>query len=393
MAPGGGRGGRTQDDVVEMGGQTLKRVMDAASKQWVYRPVDKASGEVISKAAFEEKQREERRMRAENDPKKQAEREKQWAAQQRAEIRNMRVEESQKMRREEHVRKLESGLVERRKPRRTKIANVPEPKLLLELREEMRVAVANGVRTKNPGQFAFIKTALDAEEAKHDAKVKAAREKAYQAERKKRGVKGEAWGGSDEYNSSDEEVVVRGSLADLDDPDYRRGPVPDVANGGGRGGGSLAAPRFPARVHDTSGDDNTRALNVPRPQSRRDGGGKGGGKGGTGSGGRGGGRGAGGGCNDDDAPELRASGDGNKVGRGGAKGEGASKLPAPKPLAEAMAAVDLGDKGSKEGRGRGGGRGGSGRGGGGRGGRGGRGRGGGRGGGGRGVPSQPLFEP
>ena len=109
----------------------MKRVMDDTTKQWVYRPVDVASGQVISKEAFEAQKREERRVRAENDPRKQAEREKQWAAQQRAEIRNMRVEESQKMKRDEHHRKLQSGLVERRRPRRRQIANVPEPKLLL----------------------------------------------------------------------------------------------------------------------------------------------------------------------------------------------------------------------------------------------------------------------
>jgi hypothetical protein len=49
--------------------------------------------------------------RAENDPRKQAEREKQWVQQQRGEIRNMRVEDSQKMKRDEQTRRLQSGLV------------------------------------------------------------------------------------------------------------------------------------------------------------------------------------------------------------------------------------------------------------------------------------------
>eukprot|EP00740_Mantoniella_antarctica_P001964 CAMPEP_0181363588 /NCGR_PEP_ID=MMETSP1106-20121128/8831_1 /TAXON_ID=81844 /ORGANISM="Mantoniella antarctica, Strain SL-175" /LENGTH=235 /DNA_ID=CAMNT_0023478041 /DNA_START=217 /DNA_END=920 /DNA_ORIENTATION=- len=234
MAPGGGGtrgggrgGGGAKDEVVQMGGQTLKRVLDDTTKQWVYRPVDEASGQVISKEAFEAQRREERRVRAENDPRQQAERDKQWAATQHAEIRNMRVEDSHKMKRDEHVRKVASGLVERSKPRRKQIAHVPEPKLLLELREEMRVAVVNAASKRNPGQFAFIKTALDAEEAKHDTRVKAAREKAYQAERKRRGVEGAAWGESDDGaggSSDDDGVVCRGSLADLDDPDYRRGP-------------------------------------------------------------------------------------------------------------------------------------------------------------------------
>jgi hypothetical protein len=51
---------------------------------------------VISKEAFEAQRREERRVRAENDPRQQAERDKQWAATQHAEIRNMRVEDSHK---------------------------------------------------------------------------------------------------------------------------------------------------------------------------------------------------------------------------------------------------------------------------------------------------------
>ena len=233
MAPGGGRGsGRgsaPKDETVIMGGQTLRRVMDESTRQWVYRPVDEASGNVITKEAFEARRLAERRLRAEADPRKQAEREKRWLAQQRGEIRNARVEESRAMRRDEHARKLESGLVERRRPRRREIARVPEPELLLELREEMRVALANGLDKKNPGRFAFVKTALDAEEAKHDAAVKSAREKAYAQERKRRGVRGahdfDQDLSSSDGDESEDAIIVRGSLADLDDPDYRRGPA------------------------------------------------------------------------------------------------------------------------------------------------------------------------
>ena len=220
-----------KDDVVQMGGKTLKRVMDNETRQWVYRPVDE-SGEVISREAFEATKREEAKARWESDPKRQAEQDKKWAAQQRSEIRGARIAESKQMKKQEHVRKLKSGLVEPSRPRRKEIANVPVPKILADLREEMRVAVANGMDKRNPGQFAFIKTALDAEEVKHDHVVKAAREKAYAKERKKRGVKGAAWGSSDEgEDASDDDgggngIPRRGSLADLDDPDYRRGPAP-----------------------------------------------------------------------------------------------------------------------------------------------------------------------
>ena len=107
MAPGGGRGSgggsAPKDETVIMGGQTLRRVMDESTRQWVYRPVDEASGDVITKEAFEARRLEERRLRAEADPRKQAEREKRWLAQQRGEIRNARVEESRAMRRDEHA--------------------------------------------------------------------------------------------------------------------------------------------------------------------------------------------------------------------------------------------------------------------------------------------------
>ena len=194
-----------KDDVVHMGGKTLKRVMDNETRQWVYRPVDESSGKVISKEAFEAMKREEAKARWESDPKRQAEQDKKWAAQQRSEIRGARIAESKQMKKQEHVRKLKSGLVEPSRPRRKEIANVPVPKVLADLREEMRVAVANGMDKRNPGQFAFIKTALDAEEVKHDHAVKAAKEKAYAKERKKRGVKGAAWGSSGGEDASDDD--------------------------------------------------------------------------------------------------------------------------------------------------------------------------------------------
>ena len=214
-----------KDDVVQMGGKTLKRVMDNETRQWVYRPVDESSGKVISKEAFEAMKREEAKARWESDPKRQAEQDKKWAAQQRSEIRGARIAESKQMKKQEHVRKLKSGLVEPSRPRRKEIANVPVPKILADLREEMRVAAANGMDKRNPGQFAFIKTALDAEEAKHDVAVKAARERAYAKERKKRGVKGAAWGSSDE-----------GEDASDDDSWRERHPAEGIARGPGRPG-------------------------------------------------------------------------------------------------------------------------------------------------------------
>ena len=357
-----------KDDIVQMGGKTLKRVMDNETRQWVYRPVDESSGKVISKEAFEAMKREEAKARWESDPKRQAEQDKKWAAQQRSEIRGARIADAKQMKKNEHVRKLKSGLVEPSRPRRREIASVAVPKILADLREEMRVAAANGMDKRNPGQFAFIKTALDAEEAKHDAAVKAARTKAYAKERKKRGVRGAAWGSSDEgEDASDDEDSIprRGSLADLDDPDYRRGPAPVGPPGGASAGGERATVRdVMAGGRTADGNDGAGAKGKKKkPPARQKG---------------------------KDAP----TGDANDANDGGERGSKAvpkpEGVPAPRPagangrgvdeLSEKMAGASVGDGGGR-GRGRGRGRGG-GRGDGGRGGR-----------GGRGAPSQPLFDP
>jgi hypothetical protein len=249
MAPGrGGRGGRgAPEETVVVDGKTLRRVFDEASKRWVYRPVDEASGETISKDVFEARRREEEAARRASDPRHRAAEEKKWLEQQRGEIREKRLEASRLMRREEHHAALRDGRVERRRPRRKgALAEVPVPDALAELREEMRLATLHETKKKNPGRFAFIETALKQEERKHETKVEAARRRAYAAERRRRGVRG---GGGEESTSetdSDDEqaarenarlfarthgdasFVLRGSAADLDDPDYRRGPPKGV---------------------------------------------------------------------------------------------------------------------------------------------------------------------
>ena len=237
------------------------------------------------------------------------------------------------------------------------------PKILADLREEMRVAAANGMDKRNPGQFAFIKTALDAEEAKHDAAVKAARTKAYAKERKKRGVRGAAWGSSDEgEDASDDEDSIprRGSLADLDDPDYRRGPAPVGPGGASAGGERATVSDVMAGGRTAGGNDAAAKGKKKKPPARQKG-------------------------------KDASIGDANDGGERGSKAVPKPKgVPAPRQagangrgvdeLSEKMAGASVGDGGGRglgRGRGRGGGRG--------EGGRGGR--------GGRGAPSQPLFDP
>ena len=99
---------------------------------------------------------------------------------------------------------------------------------LAEAREEMRVALATGLEKKNPGAYSFLKAALDVEEAKHSKLVDAARKRDYAKARKSKGVRGDAGLDATLSSGDDDDDVprVRGSLADLDDPDYRRGPAP-----------------------------------------------------------------------------------------------------------------------------------------------------------------------
>jgi hypothetical protein len=240
-----GRGGRgAPDETVVMDGQTLRRVFDEATKSWVYRPVDETSGRTISKEDFESRRREEEAQRRASDPKHRAAEEKRWLEQQRFEIREKRAEVSRRMRREDHLASIRSGRAERRKPRRAVLASVPEPEALVELREEMRLATLADAQKKNPGRFAFIKTALELETSKYEVAVEAARRKAYAEERERRGVAGND-GGDDGASSSDDDeeqtrFVFRGSKEDLDDPDYRRGPM-STAPSVGRGAGPLEA--------------------------------------------------------------------------------------------------------------------------------------------------------
>ena len=187
MAP--GRGGRgAPEETVVVDGKTLRRVLDEASKRWVYRPVDAASGETISKEDFEARRREEEAARRASDPRHRAAEEKRWLEQQRGDIREKRAEASRAMRREEHHAALRDGRVERRRPRRKGAlgVEVPVPDALAELREEMRLATLRETRKKNPGRFAFIETALAVEERKHETALDAARRRAYAAERRRR---------------------------------------------------------------------------------------------------------------------------------------------------------------------------------------------------------------
>ena len=255
-----------------MDGKTLRRVLDEASKRWVYRPVDAASGETISKEDFEARRREEEAARRASDPRHRAAEEKRWLEQQRGDIREKRAEASRAMRREEHHAALRDGRVERRRPRRKGAlgVEVPVPDALAELREEMRLATLRETRKKNPGRFAFIETALAVEERKHETALDAARRRAYAAERRRKGVRGGGESGSDSESET---------------PRRRAARAPRVRGGPGRSG----LQKRPARGAN-SGTMQMAPRGVPLrssgPDRRRNDGGERGGPGARGRRGR-----------------------------------------------------------------------------------------------------------
>jgi len=225
QASGGGNPNKSQD-VVRIGGADLVRTREA-NGEVTYRPLDAKTGTIVDAATFEARKREERERRLANDPRARDRAASEWAANMRGTITKTRVDEARKLtRKETKQRERENGTSNPK--RRTKALGAVTPsKALAELREEMRVAVASGMKTKNPGSYSFLKAALDVEEAKHAKLVDAARKREYARERTKRGVRGDA-GLDAELSDGDEDDVpqIRGSLEDLDDPDYRRGPAP-----------------------------------------------------------------------------------------------------------------------------------------------------------------------
>ena len=217
-------------DVVRVGGAELVRTREA-NGEFTYRPVD-ATGAVVDAAAFEARKKAERAAKLANDPRVAERAANEWAAQQRAAIARTRVDESRRLTREEARRRERAGGTTGPRRRTRELgANVKPSKALADLREEMRVALATGLEKKNPGAHSFLKAALDVEEAKHSKLVDAARKRDYAKARKSKGVKGDAGLDATLSSGDDEDDVprVRGSLADLDDPDYRRGPAPSGA--------------------------------------------------------------------------------------------------------------------------------------------------------------------
>ena len=217
-------------DIVRIGGADLVRTREA-NGEFTYRPVDAQTGAVVDAATFEARKKAQRQAQLANDPRANERAANEWAAQTRAAIARTRVDESRRLKREDAQRReRESGTTGPRRRARELGASVKPSKALTDLREEMRIAEATGLKKKNPGSYSFLKAALDVEEGKHARALEAARKRDYAKARSRKGVKGDA-GLDAELSSGDEDNVprIRGSLADLDDPDYRRDARPTMA--------------------------------------------------------------------------------------------------------------------------------------------------------------------
>ena len=215
-------------DIVRIGGADLVRTREA-NGEVTYRPVDSSTGAVVDAATFEQRKKEAREAKLRDDHRASDREASKWAADMRGSITKSRMDEARRLKREDaEQREKNSGGANPR--RRAKTLGVVKPsKVLEELREEMRVAETTNLKTKNIGKFQFLKAALDLEEEKYAKLVDAARKRDYAKARQQKGVRGDA-GLDAELSSGDEDDVprIRGSLADLDDPDYRRGPAPGL---------------------------------------------------------------------------------------------------------------------------------------------------------------------
>ena len=126
-----------------------------------------------------------------------AKEEERWIRETQNAIKEQRVAEARELARKEKSRKAELFGAEEvyTSVRAHKAPHVPVPKLLRETREEEAAARAAGMAQSAPKQYQFIKESLDALEAKHAAADLAAREKAYDRNRRRLKVRGRGGGG------------------------------------------------------------------------------------------------------------------------------------------------------------------------------------------------------
>jgi len=255
-----------QPDVVDIGGQRLLRVKDEKTGEFVFRPIDAATGKAKTKETIDKEKQDAFKER--NKEKFLDSDLKRWEEERKRSIVDKRFKEASKLKREERERKEKLGISQ---PTRTKTNNnnnnnnkgtkddgrgkkkekkqmsekrmqhrkewlekhgrVPMPKPskeLAELREEMKQAKANNLEKVNAGKFSFLKMALDLEEGKFQQATREARERNYEFERRAKNVRNGEMDGTDSEDESDEDGAGNGMRrhrmreADANDPDFRR---------------------------------------------------------------------------------------------------------------------------------------------------------------------------
>uniref|UniRef100_A0A061SPA1 Uncharacterized protein n=1 Tax=Tetraselmis sp. GSL018 TaxID=582737 RepID=A0A061SPA1_9CHLO len=194
-------------------GQQCQRVKDASTGKFVYRPVqDDTSARNSGNPSLWQ------------NSKDNEDEEKKWLQQKEREVQELRWQESRQQTIQERRQKEKVGLIEK-VPGRRREPKVPVPATLRKLREEHDAALAVGMKDSRPKQFALIQEALEIEESRYQAKVKAAKERAYRKTRGHLRLEGEA--GLDDSGSDAEDgrehdgaLVPKQELHDIED--YRR---------------------------------------------------------------------------------------------------------------------------------------------------------------------------
>ena len=208
---------------------------------------------------------------------------------------------------------------------------MPVPALLAQTREEEEAARKAGMDKSAPKQYQFIKESLDALEAQHSVKERAAREQAYERNRRRLNVSGRAdlnGAANADGAASDEEVDdLRSRLATMSDDEFKalamaRKARAEADLSSKEAAKEAAPPSTRATAVDISDDAGAAPLSARS--------GKGGSGGKAGSGGKGGGKGGGGADKGSTggATPRGAAAPNSARGKGGGGGGGGGAAPA-----------------------------------------------------------------
>ena len=178
-----------------------------------------------------------------------------WLLQQEQQVKDARTLEARELQRRETERKAQLlGADSVYRTSKTRGPLVQPSKLLLQTREEEAAARAAGMPQRAPQQYLFIKESLEEMERKYAAQERAAREKAYERNRRKLRVAGTSAAADSEEPEGEEEdlrsrlakmtdeefkalAMARKARADSDVRDTSHSAAAAAAGGGGGGGG------------------------------------------------------------------------------------------------------------------------------------------------------------